>query len=139
VKPPTFCPTAYGSKTMSRVRGKDTHPELVVRSLVHRLGYRFRLHRTDLPGKPDLVFPGRNCVIFVHGCLWHGHSCKNGVRRPKSNTEFWTTKIEDNRARDARTNRKLRRLGWRVLTIWACRLDRTAALIGRILRFLNQR
>lgn len=109
------------SLLMSKIGPKDTKPELAVRSLLHRLGYRFRLHRKDLPGTPDLVLPRYGVAIFVHGCFWHGHRCKTG-KMPKSRTEYWGPKIEANKARDARKAGKLRRLGWRVVTIWECEL-----------------
>src|SRR5690606_22283718 len=109
---------AQRSELMSRVRSRDTRPELRVRRLTHRLGYRYRLHRRDLPGSPDLVFPGRRSVVFVHGCFWHRHpGCRN-TRTPKSRVEFWTRKFADNVARDERNQAELRALGWRHLVIW---------------------
>ncbi len=108
------------SFNMSRIRGKDTKPEMIVRSLVHQMGYRFRLHRKDLPGKPDLVLPRHKKVILVHGCYWHMHRCRFGQVVPKTNTEFWQTKRLSNVERDHRNTRKLRRAGWKVLTIWEC-------------------
>ena len=127
---------AQRSERMSRIRGKDTVPEMLVRRLVHGLGYRYRLHRKDLPGKPDLVFGPRRCAIFVHGCFWHGHACKLG-RTPKSNVTFWVEKIAGNRARDASCVAKLRRAGWRVLTIWQCQIGDDARLGARIGKFLG--
>lgn len=124
---------------MSRVRGKDTSPELTVRRLVHALGYRFRLHRRDLPGSPDLVFPSRRKVIFVHGCFWHRHpdpGCKL-ARMPKSRQEFWEPKLEGNRARDLRNEAALRGLGWDVLTIWECELRDRASLENKVGTFLG--
>ena len=121
---------------MRRVKGKDTAPELVVRRLVWRLGARYRLHRADLPGKPDLVLPGRRLVIFVHGCFWHGHGCGR-CRIPATRRRYWLAKIERNRRRDRRCARQLRRLGWRVLTVWECRLKDRDRLSGRIARFLE--
>ena len=108
------------SYNMSQIRGKDTKPELIVRSLVHRMGYRFRLHVKDLPGKPDLVLPRHQKVIFVHGCYWHMHRCRYGRVVPKTNTEFWQNKRQGNVDRDRRSLRKLRRLGWRPLVLWEC-------------------
>lgn len=108
------------SYNMSQIRGKDTKPELIVRSLVHRMGYRFRLHVTDLPGKPDLVLPRHDKLIFVHGCYWHMHRCRYGRVVPKTNTEFWQTKRQGNVDRDRRNLRKLRREGWTVLVLWEC-------------------
>ena len=108
------------SFNMSRIRGKDTKPELIVRSVVHQMGFRFRLHRRDLPGTPDLVLPRHNKVIFVHGCYWHMHRCRYGRVIPKTNTEFWQTKRMGNVERDRRNMRKLRRNGWSVLILWEC-------------------
>lgn len=108
------------SYNMSQIRGKDTKPELIVRSLVHRMGYRFRLHVKDLPGKPDLVLPRHDKLIFVHGCYWHMHRCRYGRVVPKTNTQFWQTKRQGNVDRDRRNLRKLRREGWTVLVLWEC-------------------
>ena len=108
------------SEIMSRVRGKDTKPEMTVRRGLHARGYRFRLQAKKLPGKPDLVLPKWQVAIQVHGCFWHGH--EGCGRVPKSRTEFWTAKFERNRARDVRTSRELRELGWRVLVVWECAL-----------------
>ena len=107
-------------RCMSAIRGKDTKPEIIVRSLVHRMGYRFRLHRKDLPGKPDLVFPGRKKIIFVHGCFWHQHPRCRFATRPKTRPDFWANKLDGNRERDKRVRRELRRLGWKVLVVWEC-------------------
>lgn len=106
---------------MSRVRGKNTKPELLIRRALHAAGLRYRLHGAKLPGKPDLVFPARRAVIFVHGCFWHGHHCSL-FRLPATRTEFWSEKIESNRRRDAVALGSLRSAGWRVLTIWECAL-----------------
>jgi len=106
---------------MSGIRGKNTRPELQIRSGLHRLGYRYRLHVRNLPGKPDLVFPGRKAVIFVHGCYWHGHDC-HLFRLPKTRTGFWKAKIETNRRNDRRAIDALQQDGWRVLTVWECAL-----------------
>ena len=110
------------SEVMRAVKSKDTKPELALRKALHALGYRYRLNVNDLPGKPDLVFPKYRTVIFVHGCFWHGHTCKRGKRIPKSNTTYWTEKIARNKARDKKNAAELRKLGWRVITIWECRL-----------------
>lgn len=118
------------TKAMSRVRSKNTGPEMTVRRLVHSMGYRFRLHRKDLPGTPDLVFPGRRKVIFVNGCFWHGHDapeCRR-ARTPKSRKEFWTAKVARNKTRDARSSDALETAGWGILTVWECE---TAALQDR--------
>lgn len=108
------------SEIMRAIKSKDTTPEMVVRRLAHSLGYRYRLHRRDLPGKPDLVFPGRHKVIFVNGCFWHGHGCRRGARMPAANAEYWHRKIAKNVERDAASMRALHRIGWRVLTVWEC-------------------
>jgi DNA mismatch endonuclease (patch repair protein) len=110
------------SKTMRAVKSKNTKPELKVRRLVHAMGYRFRLHRKDLPGSPDLVFARRRAVIFVHGCFWHGHTCKRGARQPKDNAEYWQTKITRNKDRDLRVKGELEAVGWRCLVLWECEL-----------------
>jgi DNA mismatch endonuclease (patch repair protein) len=124
------------SFNMSRIRGKDTKPELVVRSFVHRLGYRFRLHRKDLPGKPDLVFSRHKKIIFVHGCYWHLHSCKYGKVKPATNAEFWQDKRTGNKERDKRNIRELKKLGWEVLVVWECQV-RSGGFAGRVLGFLG--
>lgn len=125
------------SARMALVRSKDTKPEMIVRKLVHALGYRYRLHRRDLPGTPDLVFPGRTKVIFVHGCFWHRHKDCERARLPKSRGEFWLPKLQANATRDARNARRLRTLGWGVMTIWECQLSDIERLTSRIRRFLN--
>lgn len=125
------------SARMALVRGKDTKPELTVRRLVHGMGYRYRLHRRDLPGTPDLVFPARGKVILVHGCFWHRHARCALARLPKSRADFWLPKLTANAERDARNLRALRRLGWGVMTIWECQLRDTARLASRIRRFLD--
>ncbi len=130
-------PNEKRSWIMSRVREKNTSPEIKVRSLIHRLGVRFRLHRKDLPGKPDLVFPSRKKIIFVHGCFWHGHDCSRGKRKPKSNSDYWVEKIRRNSERDARHQSKLESLGWDFLVVWECETKDIEALAFRILSFLN--
>ena len=105
---------------MSGIRGKDTKPEIVVRRLLHGMGYRFRLHRKDLPGKPDIVLPKWRTVVFVNGCYWHGHSNCHLFRLPKSRTEFWTNKIDANRQRDTRNHRQLADSGWKAVIVWEC-------------------
>jgi DNA mismatch endonuclease (patch repair protein) len=124
-------------RTMQAVKSKNTAPELLVRSLAHRMGYRFRLHRKDLPGKPDLVFPGRRRVIFVHGCFWHGHDCARGARAPKSNQAYWTKKIARNRERDRTACAALMRAGWKVVVFWECELRDQTRLRERLNRFLR--
>ena len=122
---------------MSRVRGKDTAPELRVRKLAHAMGYRFRLHRRDLPGKPDLVFPRLGKVIFVHGCFWHRHEGCRFATQPKSRTEFWTTKFERNIKRDRHVQAELRTLGWDVLVVWECETKEPAILENILSGFLS--
>lgn len=125
------------SQIMAQVKGKDTTPELRVRSLVHRLGYRFRLHRQGLPGRPDLVFPARKKVIFVHGCFWHRHEGCPSTRTPKSRVEFWRAKLEGNAARDARQIEELNAMAWDTMVIWECEVDRID-LPERIRTFLGK-
>lgn len=110
------------SRTMRAVKGKNTTPELIVRRLVFALGYRYRLHLKDLPGKPDLAFPRLRKVIFVHGCFWHGHNCPRGARVPVQNREYWVRKIARNIARDKCAGATLKKLGWKSLVIWECDL-----------------
>lgn len=127
------------SANMRRIKSAGMKPEILVRSIVHRLGYRFRLHRSDLPGKPDLVFGPRRKVIFVHGCFWHGHelaSCLDG-RAPKSNTGYWNTKLAGNKARDARQIAALKAAKWKVLVIWECETKDISPLEKRIVKFLE--
>ncbi|RUU25222.1 MULTISPECIES: very short patch repair endonuclease [unclassified Mesorhizobium] len=126
------------SRQMALIRSVDTKPEMLVRRLAHRLGFRFRLHRKDLPGKPDLVFPGRRAAVFVHGCYWHGHGCKRGARMPKTNVDYWTAKIGRNRERDEANVAALEAAGWRVLVVWECELKDTDGLAGRLQGFLSQ-
>jgi len=122
---------------MSRIRGRDTGPELRVRSITHRLGFRFSLRRTDLPGKPDVVLPCHRTVIFVHGCFWHRHKgCTNSVV-PKTRREFWLNKLDSNVLRDRRNASALKDLGWRVLVVWECELENEAKLRRRIKKALN--
>src|SRR5580658_7341452 len=122
---------------MSRVRSKNSRPELVVRKLVFALGYRYRLHARALPGCPDLVFRPRRKVIFVHGCFWHRHAGCALARLPKSRLDFWLPKLEGNRKRDDRNKKALLRNGWKVLTIWECQLGKPDWLSGKIGRFLD--
>lgn len=119
---------------MAGIRGRDTKPEKLVRSWIHRQGLRFRLHGKDLPGRPDLILPKYRTVIFVHGCFWHQHRGCRYAYVPKSNTAFWRSKLEANVKRDAVQLRSLRRLGWRVITVWECQLDERhlASLAQRI-------
>lgn len=120
------------SRLMSRIGQANTGPERKVRSLLHRLGYRFRLHVRALPGTPDIVLPGRKAVIFVHGCFWHGHVCK-AEKMPKSRTDYWGPKIEANKKRDKRQQRLLQKLGWKVIVVWECELKALDKLAQKIL------
>jgi DNA mismatch endonuclease (patch repair protein) len=124
---------------MRAIRSKNMKPEMAVRRLAHRMGYRFRIHRKDLPGKPDMVFPGRRVVIFIHGCFWHQHAdphCKD-ARLPNSDTDYWHPKLLRNQARDAENEAALQVQGWRVLVIWECQTKDTPALTQRLLSFLG--
>jgi DNA mismatch endonuclease (patch repair protein) len=122
---------------MAAVKSADTVPELRVRRLVHACGYRYRLHRKDLPGCPDLAFIGRKKLIFIHGCFWHGHSCPRAQRIPKSNTRYWIGKIERNRRRDKVNVSRLRASGWAVLILWECEIRDEKTLLKRIRKFLE--
>jgi DNA mismatch endonuclease (patch repair protein) len=123
--------------TMKRVRSQDTKPEMQVRRIVHAMGYRYRLHRRDLPGRPDLVFAGKRKVIFVHGCFWHGHDCPRGKRRPQTNGGYWVKKLEGNRARDIRNQSALIDNGWGVMVIWECQLSNLEGIRRKIREFLG--
>jgi DNA mismatch endonuclease, patch repair protein len=125
-------------RNMSRIRGKDTRPEMIVRRLLHNAGYRYRLHRRDLPGKPDLVFVSRRSVVLVHGCFWHRHSCRYGRVKPHTNATFWENKISENVARDRRNRRALRAAGWHVLTIWECETKDRLAMEMKLREFLDR-
>ena len=125
------------SQNMAAIKSKDTLPELTVRRLIHRLGYRYRLHKRNLPGKPDLVFGPRRKVIFVRGCFWHQHTdCRDG-RAPKSNTSYWHAKLRRNVERDAENLLRLTETGWEVLTVWECEIKNVDDLKKRIVEFLS--
>lgn len=128
---------AQRSRIMRRVKSQDTGPEMRVRRLAHSMGYRYRLHAKDLPGKPDLVFRRRRAVIFVHGCFWHGHDCPRGARVPKNNRDYWLAKVARNVARDQRHRAELESNGWRVLVLWECELKDEAALRETLREFLD--
>ena len=125
------------SRVLRAVKGRDTGPELIVRHLAHSMGYRYRLHRKDLPGKPDLVFSARRKVIFVHGCFWHQHDCSRGARSPKSNREYWLPKLRRNKERDAEHQARLREMGWDVLVIWECETKEKDKLAAGLRAFLD--
>ena len=127
---------AKRSQIMAAVKGENTQPERVIRRIVTALGHRYRLHRKDLPGAPDLAFIGRRKAIFVHGCFWHGHDCKRGARIPKTNRDYWRAKIARNRARDAAALADYDRMGWSVLVIWECEMKDGEALSARLEAFL---
>jgi DNA mismatch endonuclease (patch repair protein) len=126
------------SERMSRVRNKDTKPEMLVRRLIHRMGFRYRLHRRDLPGTPDLVFTKRGKIIFVHGCFWHRHGSCVFTRWPKSKLAFWQPKLIANHERDQANLRALRALGWRVLVLWECQLRHEEKLTRIVRQFLEE-
>ena len=123
------------SEIMARITGRDTAPERVVRSLLHGMGYRFRLHVRELPGRPDIVLPRHRKVILVHGCFWHGHNCRRGAR-PRSNSDFWNRKIDGNIERDKRDRKGLHSLAWKVLVVWECQIRHEEALRGRLRKFM---
>ena len=127
------------SENMRRIKSKGMKPELTIRRLAHRLGYRFRLHRSDLPGNPDLVFPSRRAVIFVHGCFWHQHpdaNCK-AAHSPRSNTDYWGPKLTRNTVRDAESQKRLAELGWRVLVVWECELKHAQQVEEKLRGYLE--
>jgi DNA mismatch endonuclease, patch repair protein len=127
---------AERSALMSRIRSKDTKPELVVRSILHRLGFRFRLHTKDLSGKPDIVLPRHHKIVLVQGCFWHGHTCAL-ASKPKSNQEYWREKIKANRLRDRRVKRNLIKQGWTVLELWECEVRKDTNLTKKIMAFMR--
>jgi len=126
---------AKRSEIMSGIGNRNTKPEIRLRKVLHHFGFRFRLHRKDLPGSPDIVLPKYSTAVFVHGCFWHGHDCRRG-RLPTTNVEFWETKISKNRERDAEATRKLKELGWDVRVVWLCRFTEDA---DRLVAELNER
>ncbi|MGK8204317.1 very short patch repair endonuclease [Burkholderia cenocepacia] len=125
------------SENMRRIRSKNTTPEMTVRRLLHGLGYRYRLHRKDIPGKPDIVIAGRRKAIFIHGCFWHQHvACREG-RPPKSNDAYWRPKLERNQQRDRQNLEALTALGWTVLVVWECEVESDSTLPERLVQFLG--
>ncbi|WP_421736257.1 very short patch repair endonuclease [Caulobacter sp.] len=129
---------AKRSAVMARVRSRDTKPELLLRKTLTSLGARYRLQRKDLPGRPDLVMPGRKLAFFVHGCFWHGHDCARGARVPKANRDYWLAKVARNKARDTASALALEAAGWRVETIWECQMKDAPALKARLAAILDQ-
>ena len=125
------------SRNMSRIRSSETNPEIQVRQILRELGYvGYRLHRRDLPGRPDIVFVGRKLAIQVHGCFWHSHTCAEGRRRPKSNLAYWEPKLDGNKNRDRRNAALLRGAGWKLLVIWDCQLSKRKSVTQRLKKFL---
>jgi DNA mismatch endonuclease (patch repair protein) len=122
---------------MSRVKGKNTAPELLVRSILHRMGYRFRLHRKDLPGNPDIVLPKYKAAIFVHGCFWHQHPNCPRSEKPSTNKSFWEKKLYGNRERDRKKIKQLRELGWKTLVLWQCQIKKRRTLHNQLQKFLK--
>lgn len=130
-------PSEARSRTMRAVKSRDTVPEMIVRRMVHAMGKRYRLHRADLPGKPDLTFPRLKKIIFVHGCFWHGHYCKRGARQPKDNADYWKQKISRNKERDAKVQETLQSMGWNIMVIWECELKNNEGLTETVKSFLD--
>ena len=128
--------TEQRSALMKRIRSKDTRPEIVVRSILHRLGYRYRLHRRDLPGRPDIVLPRHRKIVLVQGCFWHGHNCRL-ASRPKTNQRYWGDKIRSNRMRDIRNHQALTEQGWKVLEIWECDIRKFTGLSQTLETFMR--
>jgi len=122
---------------MASIRGKNTKPEIIVRSLLHQIGYRFRLHRRDLPGCPDIVLPKYKKVIFVHGCFWHGHKNCQRSKRPTSNKIFWDEKLSKNIERDKKNQENIRNIGWNFLVLWQCEIKDKDSLLNKLRKFLN--
>jgi DNA mismatch endonuclease, patch repair protein len=127
------------SANMSAIRGKDTKPEMIVRRMLHRLGYRYRIHRKDLPGRPDIVFPRLRKVIFVNGCFWHMHDCRYGCVRPATNAEFWQNKRSATVERDQKNLAALQKLGWDVLILWECWTQNQQIINSKLSEFLPPR
>lgn len=128
---------AERSHRMSLIRSKNTKPEVALRSMLHAQGYRFRIHRRDLAGSPDVVFPSRRKVIFVHGCFWHGHEGCKVANVPKTRTEYWQLKFAKNKARDRKNEDRLRDLGWNIMVVWECELREKSKLLKRVAAFLG--
>lgn len=122
---------------MARVKSRDTSPERLLRRILTDLGYRYRLHRSDLPGRPDIAFIGRRKAIFVHGCFWHGHNCNRGAREPKTNADYWRGKIARNRVRDDASTAALAAMGWSTLILWECEMRDSAAVAEQLSGFLD--
>lgn len=132
-----FMSSSQRSAHMAKIRSKDTKPELKLRRALHAIGYRYRLHDRNLPGRPDLVFSGRRKVIFVNGCFWHGHDCPVGSRLPKTNTDFWAEKRRRNQERDALQRLQLRDMGWTYVDVWECEVAANAQIVQEVRAFLD--
>lgn len=126
-------------RCMASISGKNTKPELIVRKLLFSLGHRYRLHYSNLPGKPDLVFPGKRKAIFVHGCFWHRHDCSKGKSLPSNNSEFWQKKLSDNVIRDSKNIIDLKKLGWDVFVVWTCEIKNLQLLAENINEYLQSK
>lgn len=129
-------PSEKRSAIMRSVKSKNTRPEIIVRQIIYSLGFRYRIHRKDLPGSPDIVFPGRKKAIFVHGCFWHWHGCKRS-RMPKTNSEYWEAKIQRNQERDKRNCTALADIGWQALIVWECELKDKSTLEKKLVQFIG--
>lgn len=133
-----FTPSRSRSENMRRIRDRNTRPEIITRKLFRKLGFKgYRLNRKTLPGKPDIVFINKKRAVFVHGCFWHGHKCPIGVRKPKSNTDYWIPKINGNMKRDKKNIAELKELGWKVLVIWECKLLKNQYLEKLLISFMS--
>jgi DNA mismatch endonuclease (patch repair protein) len=130
-------PSEARSRIMRAIKSRNTRPELALRSLAHRMGYRFRLHRSDLPGKPDLVFAGKKKVVFVHGCFWHSHDCRFGARIPATNSKYWKAKLTRTQKRDAASVIALRAMGWKSKIFWECDLRDLGQVAKELRNFLG--
>ena len=128
----------HRSYCMSRIKSKDTKPEMLVRRIIHRMGCRFRLHKRELPGCPDLVFSSKRKIIFVHGCFWHKHRCKSGKVKPATNTNYWEAKINNNHTRDLKVLKELKRSGWEILVVWECWTKNIRLLREKIKMFMGK-
>lgn len=130
---------AERSRLMAKIRGKDTLPEIAVRSLLHRAGYRFRIHVANLPGRPDIVLPKHRTIVFIHGCFWHRHKGCKAATSPKSHRKFWAEKFRRNVANDRKHERQLRRMGWKVVTLWECQIRRPGRVLQRVGKVVESR
>jgi len=130
-------PKEKRSQIMANIKGKNTKPEIIVRSILHKAGYRFRLHRRDLPGNPDIVLPKFKKAIFVHGCFWHGHKNCKRAKRPETKKNFWNEKLSKNIERDRKKQKELKKLGWHALVVWQCEIKDKDSVLNKLRNFLN--